>query len=159
EGLRLLAGDRLHFADVVAGAERAAAAADQHHADVVHRGDALQRLLECGRQRTIEGIERVGAVEREAEHALGNWSELREAGLWRGWPAQEGFRLRRSQPVRPRPMPATAAVAPAARQKLVRKNGTWKNGEWRGGGVRGAAGRTPADRLAPPLSTPAAAFG
>src|SRR6185436_546933 len=141
-------------ADVVAGAERAAPSGDDQYADVVHRGHALQRLLQRGGQLAIECVECIRSVERELQDTVACCSELREAGLFRGWPVHEGSRLRfRSQPVRPRPRPATAAVAPAARQKLVRKNGTWKNGEWRSDGLSRPSRRPSTIAIASRIST------
>ena len=55
-----------HLGDVVAGAERAAAAA--HHGDHrLGRGfETVERALEAGRHRGVERVERVGALEGDS---------------------------------------------------------------------------------------------
>ena len=72
EGLGIVAaGERLHLLDVVAGAEGPPAPADEQHAHVVHPGDSLQRRLERRREIAVQRVESLGAVEREAEDAVG----------------------------------------------------------------------------------------
>jgi hypothetical protein len=47
ERFRVVGRDVLHFLDVVARAEGAAAPGDDEHAHVVHRRDPLEHLFEC----------------------------------------------------------------------------------------------------------------
>ena len=70
EGLGLVGRDRLHLFDVVAGAEGAAAPGHHEHADIVHRGHALERILERDRQSAIERVEGIRAIEPKPGDAV-----------------------------------------------------------------------------------------
>ena len=76
--LRLVRGERRHLHDVVAGAERPAAPEQHDDAHVVHRGHALDGLLQRGRERAVQRVERLGAREREPHDAIGLTRHLDE---------------------------------------------------------------------------------
>ena len=78
EGFRLVARDRLHLCDVVAGTESSPLAAQEHHAQVVTRREPLLRVLQRSREAAVERVQRLRASEREARHTVGDVGEIHE---------------------------------------------------------------------------------
>ncbi len=71
-------GRRAHPVQVCARAERSARAADEDHAHLVGAVQGLERLIEGGDGRRVEGVLLLGTVDGDEDHAVGGGVDLHQ---------------------------------------------------------------------------------